>query len=376
MSNSVDRESFTLLNLTESGSDSIPDLDLVQPTRKPNKRKVKHKRRVRGNKPSHNSDLTSEFSPLKVCQCGTFLSPNRVGGAVFILGCLGSLFYLTFTLTGRIHYLENKLNNVDDVSKGLPASILKIKNCIEELQSNETELNTKLKNLDKRLVELEKSVSSLYSKPREKDIQQNLADFGGKLTEVKQTVDVLRNNSKIVFFNMEKITQEINDLKLGAINSTEKQNFPDSTEVLDLKSMWKLQEEKLLQEENSLANINKTVSGIAKNSNARLDLFNSDLNSLQGKMSRLEDDNKNISSQLLSLDRTLNTALTEVNVKLSSLTTNIQHQMLEEQQREQLQQMPPNQPMSDGKTSAVVEPKSRVQRPRDRKRFVDPDVAD
>jgi hypothetical protein len=38
------RESFTLLNLTDSESESVPDLDLVLPAaRKQNKRKVKKK---------------------------------------------------------------------------------------------------------------------------------------------------------------------------------------------------------------------------------------------------------------------------------------------------------------------------------------------
>jgi len=37
----MDRESFTLLNLTASESESVPDLDLVMPAaRKQNKRKV------------------------------------------------------------------------------------------------------------------------------------------------------------------------------------------------------------------------------------------------------------------------------------------------------------------------------------------------
>jgi hypothetical protein len=38
----MDRESFTLLNLTASESESVPDLDLVVPAnRKQNKRKVR-----------------------------------------------------------------------------------------------------------------------------------------------------------------------------------------------------------------------------------------------------------------------------------------------------------------------------------------------
>ena len=37
----LDRETFTLLNLSDTGSESVPDLDLVQPTRTQNRRKVK-----------------------------------------------------------------------------------------------------------------------------------------------------------------------------------------------------------------------------------------------------------------------------------------------------------------------------------------------
>ena len=36
----LDRETFTLLNLSDSPSEDVQDLDLVQPTRKQTKRKV------------------------------------------------------------------------------------------------------------------------------------------------------------------------------------------------------------------------------------------------------------------------------------------------------------------------------------------------
>lgn len=347
MPNPVDRESFTLLNLTESGSDSVPDLDLVQPTRKPNKRKVKHRRRARSVKPSHNSQIASEFSPLKVCQCGSLLSPNRVGGAVLILGCLGSLFYLTFTLTGRIRYLENKLNSVDDASKSFPGSLLRINNCIEELQSNETELHTRLDSLDKRLHDLEAVVSGLSSKPKEKDVQQNLAEFGGKLSEVKQTVDLLRNKSKLNRSNMEKLTQELNELKLSSLNSTHVQSV-DTDVVADLRSVLAKHNERISQSEEGLAKINRATTQLAKSSEAGKDLFNTRFTSLQGQISHLEDDNKNISSQLLSLDRTLNAAITQVKVSLTALTSQQQQQeeKWKKQQQQQLSQQQQQQQLS------------------------------
>merc|ERR1740128_1486391 len=76
----------------------------------------------------------------------------------------------------------------------------------------------------------------------------------------------------------------------------------------------------LSRERESVSRLNATVSRVAHNATARLDWFNTDSTQLQGRVSQLEDDNRNISSRLQSLDVTLNQAVSQLKLNLSEVS--------------------------------------------------------
>ena len=76
-------------------------------------------------------------------------------------------------------------------------------------QSNETFFHNGLKEMDKRLNGLEDSINKLNNKPQPEDVQQSLAELGGKLTEVrlwhsKQTIHFARMSHFAVVLKIEK----------------------------------------------------------------------------------------------------------------------------------------------------------------------------
>lgn len=323
MPNILDRETFTLLNLSESGSESVPDLDLVQPTKKVNKRKVKYKRRDRGiaRLPKPASDLSSEQHG---CGCGSLPYACRVGGLLLLVTCLASLLYLSYSLAGKLRVLEMRVLSVDDASKTVPASILQIKSSLENMQSNETFFHNGLKEMDKRLNGLEDSINKLNNKPQPEDVQQSLAELGGKLTELKQVVDTVKNRTVGNTDNLNKIAKELQAIKLNEVEmrASERQGL-DTSQLAGL-NMSLLETNKLVVEEKGKVDkIEARLGSLSTNSTARMDWFTKDINQLKGKLSQMEDDNRNTSSHLQSHEADMKEALRQVNLDLSYLNATI-----------------------------------------------------
>jgi len=321
----LDRETFTLLNLSDSPSEDVQDLDLVQPTRKQTKRKVKLKRRPRAPRAGKSVEVSGggcDLNPLRLCQCGGSAPPSlcRVGGAFFVLSCFGSLIYLTLTLAGKVQLLEDKISRVDDASKSYPAAILQIKTAMELLQSNETGVWTRLEEVESRLMELEASLAKVNNRPQDDNVQQNLADFGGKLNEVKQNVDVLRNSTLSNSENVNKLTRQLDQIKNVSLAGDHQspEASADITELKELKSLVAETREQVAVTGVRIEKLNTTLAAVSDNTSARLDLISTDLSSIQGKLSRLEDDNKNVTSRVLSLDGSMSAALTHLKTDLSA----------------------------------------------------------
>lgn len=323
MPNILDRETFTLLNLSESGSESVPDLDLVQPAKKINKRKVKYKRRDRGitRLPKPASDLTSEQHG---CGCGSLPYACRVGGLLLLVTCLASLLYLSYSLAGKLRVLEMRVLSVDDASKSVPASILQIKSSLENMQSNETFFHNGLKEMDKRLNGLEDSINKLNNKPQPEDVQQSLAELGGKLTELKQVVDTVKNKTVGNTDSLNKMAKELQNIKLNELEmrASEHQG-QELSQVAGLNTSLVETNKLLAQEIKKVSKIEESLGLLSTNSTAKMDWFTKDINQLKGKLSQMEDDNRNTSSHFQSHEAEMSEALRQIKLNVSHLDANI-----------------------------------------------------
>jgi len=211
---------------------------------------------------------------------------------------------------------------VDATTKTVPTSIIEIKSKLENVQSNATVVYSRLKELEERLTSLESSVTKLSSKQQPQDVHQTILDLGAKLSEAKSHIDSLK---KITVSN----SQALNLLNTTIASSQgtsvqkeeeEKKGGEDRTGAIDslLAEVEDVKAE-LSRERESVSQLNATVSRVAHNATARLDWFNADSTQLQGRVSQLEDDNRNISSRLQSLDVTLNKAVSQLKLNLSEV---------------------------------------------------------
>lgn len=326
----LDRETFTLLNLSDSASEDLQDIQPVQPTRKQNKRKVKLKRRSRAPRAGKGVEVSGggfDLNPLRLCQCGSSAPPSltRVGGAFLVFSCFGSLIYLTLTLSGRVQLLEDKISRVDDASKSFPATILQIKTSMELLQSNETGVWTRLEEVESRLAALEATIAKVNKKPQDDSVQQTLADFGGRLNEVKKNVDIIRNSTLSNSENVKSLTRQLDQIKNETLSLTGEQQHPaevtsvvDSTELKELKSLVAETREEVAVTGGRIDRLNATLAAVSDNTSARIDLVSADLSAIQGRLSRLEDDNKNVTSRVLSLDGSTSAALAHLKTDLTA----------------------------------------------------------
>lgn len=338
---SFDRESFHLLQMSESASDSVPDLDLVIPNNA-KKKKVRLKRKERKGRqsvPLRSLDdgwWNCSLSPQTGCANPSCLLLVVSTSFVVVLIVMG---YLTSTMHSRLLMLEHQLRMkiVDDDSRSIPETLQLIQSKLQTLQSNQTEVLVNLSDLSKAVTNLQARLDmvniTVNKEGGEGQIKQSVADLGVKVSEIKQSLEVTSNtsNSNTVSINM--IATELNSLKLNDIDLRNGAGAPKTSgtsDVSNINSELANLNKSLNLQNQKLNSMNSTLVNVAQNSTVMIDWVKQDVVALQGKVSQLQDDNQNVSSRLASLSERCNSQIQTTLSNMSSLQSvvnNLESQM-------------------------------------------------
>eukprot|EP00092_Neocalanus_flemingeri_P079859 GFUD01099522.1.p1 GENE.GFUD01099522.1~~GFUD01099522.1.p1 ORF type:complete len:433 (-),score=148.48 GFUD01099522.1:308-1606(-) len=335
---SFDRESFHLLQMSDSASDSVPDLDLVIPNTSVKKKKVRLKRKERKGR---------QIGPLKsfddVWTCP--LSPNTSSAnPSCLLAIVSSCFvlvlivmgYFTSTLHSRMVRMEHQLRMkiVDDDSRSIPETLQLIQSKLQSLQSNQSEVLTNLSDLGKSVTNLQARldmVNITVNKERgEGQIKQSVADLGVKVSEIKQSLAVTTNNSNSNTVSIQMIATELSSLKLNDIdlrNGAGTAGTPhisvNPSDLSNLKKDFVKMNASLVQQAQTLGNMNSSLLNMAQNCTVMIDWVKQDVVSVQAKVSQLQDDNQNMSSHLASLAEQSKSQFLTTLANMSSLQSTV-----------------------------------------------------
>jgi len=339
---SFERESFHLLQMSESASDSVPDLDLVIPNSNVKKKKVRLKRKDRkGRQSAPLRSLDSgwwnlSLSPHTGCASPSCLLVVVSTSFVLVLIVMG---YLTSTLHSRLLMLEHQLRMkiVDDDSRSIPETLQLIQSKLQTLQSNQSEVLVNLSDLSKAVTNLQARLDmvniTVNKEGGEGQIKQSVADLGVKVSEIKQSLEVTSNTSNSNTASINMIATELNSLKLNDIDLRNGAGAPKTSAAPDVSNinseLENLNKSLLLQTE-KLNSMNSTLLNVAQNSTVMIDWVKQDVVALQGKVSQLQDDNQNVSSRLASLSERcssqIQTTLSNMS-SLQSIVSNIESKM-------------------------------------------------
>jgi len=334
---------MTLLKLTSSGSESVADLDLVIPAAaggSRQKKKVRLKRRERkgGGGGGHRRLHHPELAPNDWCcvdlaggcwrahsgytqaggqhqhthsGCGPRLLPSLGAGAVVVLVCV--LAYLTSTLHTRVIVLETQLKNkiVEDEAKSIPDTISSLESRVQVLLSNQSSLVENVRSLQDKLSTTQVGLAALNKSVAGGagglQVRQSIADLDSKVSELTQGFETVNNRSSQNEANITQMVTEINRLKLNDIDFNNGAPRPsqatvDSSEVDQLRARLESQASKI-------SDMKEEFMGKALNTSIGFKWLKQDVESLQGSVSQLRDDNVNVTSRVRSLQEMCETKI-------------------------------------------------------------------
>jgi len=325
-----DRESFNLLKMTDSGSESVPDLTFDLPNDNRQKKKVRLKRKER--KPrngSNNRQITKlhetwwSLPTLPASSCFITLAGTFATIAVISIG----LF--TSNLHYKIQALEGQLRKkiVDDDAKSVPETLEMIKNRLSVLESNQTgmaaqleKINTAILGLEDKIEKMNKSMSVVVANPT--DLRQNVAELELGIGEVTKQLNVvvnrsLENSGRIVMLNKELNTLKLNEIDMKNGESSVVTNSTNN--VAHFRNQLEVLNSKLAVNSRRLDTLNSTALNIEHNSTVRNNLEHEDIVAINGLVSQLQDDNLNVSSSLQSLNKSCSEQLHTLRVDMNIL---------------------------------------------------------
>lgn len=325
-----DRESFNLLKMTDSGSESLPDLTFDLPNDNRQKKKVRLKRKER--KPrngSNNRQITKlhetwwSLPTLPASSCFITVAGTFATIAVISIG----LF--TSNLHYKIQALEGQLKKkiVDDDAKSVPETLEIIRNRLSVLESNQTglakqleKINTAILGLEDKIEKINKSMSVDVTNPTE--LRQNVAELELGIGEVTKQLNVVVNRSLDNSGSIVMLNKELNTLKLNEIDmkNGESSVVTNSTNnVAHFRSQIEALNSKLAVNSRRLDKLNSTALNIEHNSTVRNNLEHEDIVAINGLVSQLQDDNLNVSSSLQSLNKSCSEQLHTLRVDMNIL---------------------------------------------------------
>lgn len=240
-----DHESFHLLQISESASDSLPDLDLVTLNTQHKKKKVRLKRRERNSNTNRPHPISSS-KPLDDESVGWpgpgWLVPGLCCWnlqCVMVVVSVSSVLmvlvmsYITTQLHTRIVDLEHQLRMKisDDDSKSVPEKLQLLDSRIESIISNQTgtvESVMKLKQVLSSIQSKIDGVSKTEVQKEEGKIRNLLLSVSG----IKQDIELLSNISRS---NEESINNITNILASFNITTSPNTSKPNKSQV---SSQW------------------------------------------------------------------------------------------------------------------------------------------
>lgn len=317
---SFERESFKLLELSESGSEALSDLDLAAPVpvARKSKKKVRLKRRDRNGRGNMLASTTSVSSfncypdrllscPCLPCDPLTLLLTSVITSlAVGVV----VLAYFTSTLHNKMDLLNKQLQYVDDGSKSIPDTLQMIHTKIETLRSNQSSVLSSLEELSKRIEQVSRDLTQVnqsVSNSVQGDVTSALhsvASLGGSVKELTDTINTVKNNTYSNTDSIDKINRELNNIKLNHIDLQNGVTSSTSTPVMDETRLDALEKKvgkmEVVVEENSdrVEIINSTVEVEHRNSSAKIGWIKEDVETLKSSLQQLQDDNNKVSSQV------------------------------------------------------------------------------
>jgi len=335
MATKFDRESFNLLKMTDSGSESVPDHSFEIAHQSRNKKKVRLKRRERKARGSVgiSSKMGHEAWWCATCPTPPALLPSPPHLYAFVaaltLIAIVSIGFFTSNLHFKIQILEDQLRSkiVDDDAKSVPESLEQIGSRLRALELNQTSVSSQLArisssvtNIMTRLDEVDASLSVGGGNPLR--LSQDVAEIREGVGEVTNQLKIVANRSTGNSENIAMINMELNTLKLNEIdtkNGREMVTSEKSKQLSSLETKVNSLGSKVDEQTHQLDSLNISIVGIERNTSAQLELEHKDVVSLAGKVAGLQDDNLNVSSSLASLSAHCSNEITALLTNLTDL---------------------------------------------------------
>jgi len=350
MATKFDRETFDLLKMTDSGSDSVHDLDhtfeVSQKSR--NKKKVRLKRRERKSRRVITKMGTLNeawWFSSSICPRPPVLLPSSsqlvaFAAAIAVIAIV-SIGFFTSNLHYKIQILEDQLRSkiVDDDAKSVPESLEQIGTRLRALESNQTNISGHLARISSSITDIMSrldNVDSTLAQGGEKPVRlsQEVAEIREGVGEVTKQLEMVSNRSMGNSRSIEMINKELNTLKLNEIDlkNGKEVGSPQKSKHLDgFETKVDLLASRVDMQTVQVDSLNKSMSDFERNVSSQLDIEHKDIVSLAGKVASLQDDNLNVSSSLASLSTrcsseiiALLTNVTELHKKMEGVQTKLE----------------------------------------------------
>lgn len=236
MQDSIDQESFHLLQISDSASDSLPDLDLVSPNTNFKKKKVRLKRRDRnqssgrpgvGGASLGGKASGSEDEGLCGLVLPTGATTNNNCYLIIIstsaLIILLLLAYITSSLHTRVGSLEQQLRMkiADEDSKDSKLELLDSR--VELMLTNQSQVVETIRKLVMNSKDTEEHLLRLNSSLVQ-EVQRGKAK-NTRLTEIRRDLELLTNISR----NNEDSVKQMTDI-LTSLNITQQSDLVKTRE--------------------------------------------------------------------------------------------------------------------------------------------------
>jgi len=323
-----DRESFNLLKMTDSGSESLPDLTFDLPADSKKKKKVRLKRkerkfRVEGSQLTELNSAWWNISTLTSSSC-----------LIALVGAFGTIAliwisYFTSTLHYKIQMLETqlRLKIVDDDAKSVPETLVLIKIRLATLEANQTSVVEALDRVNRDINSIQARLDSVVRAGGDSQVRQSVAELGVKVGEIGKEAEVVMNRTGTNTEGIHMLNKELKNLKLNDIDLKTSVAIPKtSTTTLSdaVATRLDLFNSSFVLQGHRLDRINATLLGVEHNSTVMIDWVKQDVVTIQGKLSQLQDDNLNVSSKVDSLKDGSSVQLLSLKSQLDSIEAKIE----------------------------------------------------
>ncbi|KAJ9577736.1 hypothetical protein L9F63_005729 [Diploptera punctata] len=293
------KESFKLLGMSASGSDSASDVPEVVLT-PPRKRKIR--RRLRG---------TRSRQPQQTCMCHGRIVAMSIGIAVLVCW-LVTITWLAIVLHSELKRLDTNVQNVVAGSQAVPEALQKCHSLTRDLQKNQTLLfsnfamlshqlqnfSSQLKGMLAGLQSVEdrlKAAPELVNLPQDvQSLSTSVASFGSQIRDMNTTVTGLKNDNNQLQELANSLTDNVTSLKQKVAqltNLTQQLETPWRDNSAEKEAVSPV----ILQLTTNLTLINDTL-------NNRLQWINNDQIKDHKELVHLQDSSLNMSARLTTLE--------------------------------------------------------------------------